>query len=126
MFVAMGNNGGNNIFLTESTPYYVNGSNAASAEAETWNAYFDVVNNALYLDGLNITESLLVPGGITIHVQGTNTIDTAQAATPGIAWLSNGDVIFSGDGSLTVNSSGEYTLSLIHIFCVAAHGCDHR
>ena len=110
MFVAIGNNGGNNIFLTESTPYYVNGSNAASAEAETWNAYFDVVNNALYLDGLNITESLLVPGGITIHVQGTNTIDTAQAATPGIAWLSNGDVIFSGDGSLTVNSSGEYTI----------------
>ena len=35
-FVAIGSSDG--IVLNESAPYYSNGDNAASAEAETWNA----------------------------------------------------------------------------------------
>ena len=108
----------NNTTTTEKVKYVLTGS--------TSNGYLKLYSNnkqALVLDGVSITN----PGGAAINnqgkkrcfvvVNGTNTLaDGSSYNTPDdedekAAFFSEGQLIFSGDGSLTINAKGKSGLT---------------
>ena len=100
--------------LAGVTPYYFNGTTYQSESAipgGVWQAYWDRTGNVLHLRNLSeidVDQGIAVTGAsgdsLTIDLQGDNTIEM-NGQDPRIA-IKGGSLIFTGDGSLSVKSSG--------------------
>lgn len=112
----MGSAGTNGV--VSNTYYQVNSEgvlNSESANEANYNIYYDEGSAQLTINNLQTAsnKSLLVPGGTTINILGTNRIELVQGESSGggIGVVSDGNITITGNGSLYISSSSQAGIS---------------
>ena len=117
------------VTLSDTTPYYVNGASGAQGtvsglEPAAWNAWFDIENGTLHLNGLNISVAgnnqigfsqhytvLCADGDITIELAGDSCITNTAEINIASGVYCKGNLTVSGKGALTGTVTGSRDFS---------------